>query len=178
MPADLKNHIIAEVKKTENVGKVSDYEIAENYLVYFFKLIIFPNTFFFKRKWKFWKQFGFHALVKMLEIRRIFHLETFVTTQPKVFPDISFHTGISQTTKHHFSWSKWLFPHHHVSEQINDYVRNWSNNEIWAKLLMCIWRHSFPGHTLINIECRAWSKNIRYDRQNRLGSVHFEILVD
>jgi len=33
-------------------------------------------------------------------------------------------------------------------------------------------------HTLINIECRAWAKNIRYDRQNRLGSVHFEILVD
>jgi len=33
-------------------------------------------------------------------------------------------------------------------------------------------------HTLINIECRAWAKNVHYDRQNRLGSVHFEILVD
>jgi len=33
-------------------------------------------------------------------------------------------------------------------------------------------------HTLINVECRAWAKNIHYDRQNRLGSVHFEILVD
>jgi len=33
-------------------------------------------------------------------------------------------------------------------------------------------------HTLINIECKAWAKNINYERQNRLGSVHFEILVD
>jgi len=33
-------------------------------------------------------------------------------------------------------------------------------------------------HTLINVECRAWAKNIKYDRIDRLGSVHFEILVD
>lgn len=33
-------------------------------------------------------------------------------------------------------------------------------------------------HTLINVECRAWAKNIFYDRPSRLGSVHFEILVD
>ncbi|CAL8099438.1 unnamed protein product [Orchesella dallaii] len=33
-------------------------------------------------------------------------------------------------------------------------------------------------HTLINVECRAWAKNVKYDRIDRLGSVHFEILVD
>jgi sodium/potassium-transporting ATPase subunit beta len=33
-------------------------------------------------------------------------------------------------------------------------------------------------HTLINVECRAWARNIHYDRQSRLGSTHFEILVD
>jgi len=33
-------------------------------------------------------------------------------------------------------------------------------------------------HTLINVECKAWAKNIHYERTNRLGSVHFEILVD
>jgi len=33
-------------------------------------------------------------------------------------------------------------------------------------------------HVLINIECRAWAKNIRYERQFRLGSVHFEVMVD
>ncbi|GIY56062.1 hypothetical protein CEXT_768131 [Caerostris extrusa] len=31
---------------------------------------------------------------------------------------------------------------------------------------------------LVNVECRAWSKNINFDRGDRLGSVHFELLVD
>ncbi|GIX98023.1 hypothetical protein CDAR_297651 [Caerostris darwini] len=31
---------------------------------------------------------------------------------------------------------------------------------------------------LINIECKAWAANIRHDRTDRLGSVHFELLVD
>jgi len=33
-------------------------------------------------------------------------------------------------------------------------------------------------HTLVNIECRAWAKNIKYDRIFRQGSVHFEVMVD
>ncbi|KAK6622954.1 hypothetical protein RUM43_008806 [Polyplax serrata] len=35
-------------------------------------------------------------------------------------------------------------------------------------------------HTLINVECRAWAKNIEYKRalQHREGSVHFELLID
>lgn len=31
---------------------------------------------------------------------------------------------------------------------------------------------------LVNVECRAWANNIKYDRGDRLGSVHFELLVD
>ncbi|KAJ8920640.1 hypothetical protein NQ315_004779 [Exocentrus adspersus] len=31
---------------------------------------------------------------------------------------------------------------------------------------------------VINIECRAWAKNIRYSRLERTGSVHFELLID
>jgi len=31
---------------------------------------------------------------------------------------------------------------------------------------------------LINIECKVWAKNIVHDRQRRLGSVHFELLMD
>jgi sodium/potassium-transporting ATPase subunit beta len=34
------------------------------------------------------------------------------------------------------------------------------------------------NHLLINIECRAWAKNVKYDRVARLGSVHFELMVD
>jgi len=33
-------------------------------------------------------------------------------------------------------------------------------------------------YVLINIECRAWAKNIKHDRGNRLGLVHFELLLD
>ncbi|KAG1686100.1 Sodium/potassium-transporting ATPase subunit beta-2 [Nymphon striatum] len=31
---------------------------------------------------------------------------------------------------------------------------------------------------LINIECRAWAKNIQVNRAERLGGVHFELLID
>jgi sodium/potassium-transporting ATPase subunit beta len=31
---------------------------------------------------------------------------------------------------------------------------------------------------LINIECKAWAENISHDRQDREGSVHFELLID
>lgn len=31
---------------------------------------------------------------------------------------------------------------------------------------------------LINVECKAWARNIRHDRADRLGSVHFELLID
>lgn len=34
-----------------------------------------------------------------------------------------------------------------------------------------------PG-VLINIECKAWAKNIIHDRTERRGSVHFELMVD
>jgi len=34
------------------------------------------------------------------------------------------------------------------------------------------------GNVLINIECKAWAKNINHDRGNRLGLVHFELLKD
>lgn len=36
----------------------------------------------------------------------------------------------------------------------------------------------FAAGVLINIECKAWAKNIFYDRYERRGSVHFELMVD
>jgi len=35
----------------------------------------------------------------------------------------------------------------------------------------------FQG-VLINVECKAWARNIFPDRQTRVGSVHFELLID
>lgn len=34
-----------------------------------------------------------------------------------------------------------------------------------------------PG-IIINVECRAWAKNIEYSRADKIGSVHFELLID
>lgn len=34
------------------------------------------------------------------------------------------------------------------------------------------------GGVLINIECKAWAKNIKHDRADRRGSVHFELMID
>ncbi|KAK7590239.1 hypothetical protein V9T40_001852 [Parthenolecanium corni] len=34
-----------------------------------------------------------------------------------------------------------------------------------------------PG-LLINIECRAWAKNINYRQKDKQGSVHFELMID
>ncbi|CAD6241144.1 GSCOCG00009167001-RA-CDS [Cotesia congregata] len=31
---------------------------------------------------------------------------------------------------------------------------------------------------LINVECRAWAKNIKHNRNDKIGSVHFELLID
>lgn len=31
---------------------------------------------------------------------------------------------------------------------------------------------------LINIECRAWAKNINYRQKDKQGSVHFELMID
>jgi sodium/potassium-transporting ATPase subunit beta len=32
--------------------------------------------------------------------------------------------------------------------------------------------------TLINVECKAWANNIKHDRSEREGSVHFEVMID
>lgn len=37
---------------------------------------------------------------------------------------------------------------------------------------------SIETGVLINIECRAYAKNIKHDRSERIGSVHFELLQD
>ncbi|PSN37801.1 Sodium/potassium-transporting ATPase subunit beta-2 [Blattella germanica] len=31
---------------------------------------------------------------------------------------------------------------------------------------------------LVNVECKAWAGNIMHDRRDRVGMVHFELLVD
>jgi sodium/potassium-transporting ATPase subunit beta len=46
-----------------------------------------------------------------------------------------------------------------------------------APLVMIQFESLNPG-ILINVECKAWAKNIIHSRMERRGSVHFEILMD
>lgn len=44
--------------------------------------------------------------------------------------------------------------------------------------LVAVQFSSVKTGVLINIECKAWAKNIAHDRTDRRGSVHFELMID
>lgn len=50
-----------------------------------------------------------------------------------------------------------------------------------SKLDFIFWNiicFAFAEGVIVNIECKAWAKNIVHDRTDRRGSVHLEIMVD
>lgn len=46
-----------------------------------------------------------------------------------------------------------------------------------SPLVAVVFERPQPG-ILINVECKAWARNIKHGRHDRIGSVHFELLVD
>lgn len=60
------------------------------------------------------------------------------------------------------------------------YFYPYTNTEGYLSPLIAVHFRRPAVHRLINVECRAWAKNIHYKRslQNREGSVHFELLID
>lgn len=52
------------------------------------------------------------------------------------------------------------------------------NSEGYLQPLVAVQFSSVKTGVLINIECKAWSKNIVHDRSDRRGSVHFELMID
>jgi hypothetical protein len=34
------------------------------------------------------------------------------------------------------------------------------------------------GNVLVKVECKAWARNIRHDRRDRIGLTHFQLLID
>lgn len=50
--------------------------------------------------------------------------------------------------------------------------------QFWLKALQSYTFQIFLGGIIINIECKAWAHNIRHDRADRIGSVHFELMID
>nr|CCH80664.1 Na/K-ATPase subunit beta 2 [Blattella germanica] len=58
------------------------------------------------------------------------------------------------------------------------YFYPYKNSEGYLSPVMAIhFERPRPG-ILINIECKAWARNIVHDRQERVGMVHFELMID
>lgn len=56
------------------------------------------------------------------------------------------------------------------------YVRSMENSSTLVCVNLSIWL--FSAGILINIECKAWARNIVHNRQERVGMVHFELMID
>lgn len=58
------------------------------------------------------------------------------------------------------------------------YYYPYKNSEGYLSPLIAVHFKRPNKGIIINIECKAWAKNIIHDRKERLGSVHFEIMID
>ncbi|XP_028025325.1 sodium/potassium-transporting ATPase subunit beta-2-like [Bombyx mandarina] len=58
------------------------------------------------------------------------------------------------------------------------YFYPYENAEGYLSPLVAIHLQSPKTGIILNIECRAWAKNIRYDRREKLGVVHFELMLE
>ncbi|XKL66737.1 hypothetical protein PGB90_010157 [Kerria lacca] len=58
------------------------------------------------------------------------------------------------------------------------YYFPFSNVKGYLSPLVAVWFKNPIHGVLINVECKAWAKNIIYDRHDRKGSVHFELMID
>lgn len=58
------------------------------------------------------------------------------------------------------------------------YYYPYENSEGYLSPLVAVHFERPVRGIIINVECKAWAKNIRHDRSDRIGSVHFELLID
>ncbi|CAH0726363.1 unnamed protein product, partial [Brenthis ino] len=58
------------------------------------------------------------------------------------------------------------------------YYYPYNNAEGYLSPLVAVHLQRPRTGILINIECRAWAKNIKYNRRERLGVVHFELMIE
>ncbi|XP_073994939.1 nervana 2 [Rhodnius prolixus] len=58
------------------------------------------------------------------------------------------------------------------------YFYPYVNTEGYLSPLMAVHFRRPKTGVIINVECRAWAKNLIHDRKERIGIVHFEILID
>lgn len=58
------------------------------------------------------------------------------------------------------------------------YYFPYENSEGYLSPLVAVHFERPMRGIIINIECKAWARNIRHDRADKLGSVHFELMID
>jgi len=58
------------------------------------------------------------------------------------------------------------------------YYFPYQNSEGYLSPLVAVHFERPVRGIIINVECKAWAKNIRHDRADRIGSVHFELMID
>ncbi|XP_017784392.1 PREDICTED: sodium/potassium-transporting ATPase subunit beta-2-like isoform X2 [Nicrophorus vespilloides] len=58
------------------------------------------------------------------------------------------------------------------------YYYPYENSEGYLSPLVAVQFLRPVSGIVINIECKAWAKNIKHSRADRTGSVHFELLID
>lgn len=67
---------------------------------------------------------------------------------------------------------------YHPMEGFPGFFFPYENSEGYLSPLVAVhFKRPKPG-VLINIECRAWAKNILYRHKDKQGSVHFELMID
>ncbi|XP_030748680.1 sodium/potassium-transporting ATPase subunit beta-2-like [Sitophilus oryzae] len=54
----------------------------------------------------------------------------------------------------------------------------YTNQDGYISPLVAVYFEKPKRGVLINIECKAWARNIIHDRVDRRGSVHFELMID
>ncbi|XP_076311330.1 sodium/potassium-transporting ATPase subunit beta-like isoform X1 [Tachypleus tridentatus] len=67
---------------------------------------------------------------------------------------------------------------YYPSQGIPNYYFPFTNQPTYLTPFVFVHFQNPTTSVLINIECKAWAANIKYDKKERMGSVHFELLVD
>ena len=61
---------------------------------------------------------------------------------------------------------------------IDDTLRQNSVNTVKVYVTLFSLSFSVAGNVVVKVECKAWARNIKHDRRDRIGVVHFQLLID
>uniref|UniRef100_A0A8D9BF60 Sodium/potassium-transporting ATPase subunit beta-2 n=3 Tax=Cacopsylla melanoneura TaxID=428564 RepID=A0A8D9BF60_9HEMI len=119
------------------------------------------------------------------------NLDELPDDMPVVLKSYITHATTLNASRWHTVWMSCSGADPHDAEAIGDvdyfpqpgypgYFYPYTNSPGYLSPLVAVRFRNATRSTLVNVECRAWAKNIRYKKSglNREGSVHFELLID